>query len=248
MRKKIEYTNGGARFNNESPENEENGKGNKRLNVNALVLYPLGFFIVGAALFLIVILPSLKPALASLSAIAVTDPSVLERGETDIFRDKAVNALPASNEKISVPGADIPAEGERYGQIVCETAELDAPLYYGDGSNELLAGVGTYTGAYIPGAGRTILLAGHNKTFFQGLDRAEPGDIINITTSYGQYEYEITGSTVTTDTDSSAYDLKKQEENLILYTCYPIDSLGITDERYFVYAKYVSGPALDLAY
>ena len=34
-------------------------------------------------------------------------------------------------------------------------------------------------------------------------------------------------------------------ENLILYTCYPFDALGFTPNRYFVYAKYVSGPVLD---
>lgn len=34
-------------------------------------------------------------------------------------------------------------------------------------------------------------------------------------------------------------------KTMILYTCYPFDALGFTPNRYFVYAKYVSGPVLD---
>ena len=41
--------------------------------------------------------------------------------------------------------------------------------------------------------------------------------------------------------------LSRTDENLILYTCYPFDSLGYTPFRFFVYADYVSGPALTIA-
>ena len=30
-----------------------------------------------------------------------------------------------------------------------------------------------------------------------------------------------------------------------MYTCYPFDALGFTQERYFVYASYTSGPVLE---
>ena len=45
--------------------------------------------------------------------------------------------------------------------------------------------------------------------------------------------------------EETAYDFTRTDENLILYTCYPFDALGFTPNRYFVYAKYVSGPVLD---
>ena len=44
--------------------------------------------------------------------------------------------------------------------------------------------------------------------------------------------------------DATAYDFTRTDENLIMYTCYPFDALGFTPDRYFVYAKYVSGPVL----
>lgn len=102
---------------------------------------------------------------------------------------------------------------------------------------------GYYLG--IPGEGKTILLAGHNNTFFNDLQHAEAGATVTITTHYGVYTYEVTGSEILDYQDETAYDFTRTDENLILYTCYPFDALGFTPNRFFVYAKYVSGPVLD---
>ena len=93
--------------------------------------------------------------------------------------------------------------------------------------------------------GKTILLAGHNNTFFNDLQHAEAGATVTITTHYGVYTYEITGTEILDYQDETAYDFTRTDENLILYTCYPFDALGFTPNRFFVYAKYVSGPVLD---
>lgn len=106
-------------------------------------------------------------------------------------------------------------------------------------------GVGIYSGSAIPGYGKTILVAGHNNTYFNGLKYAKPGQIIRIRTNYGNYQYEITDTQVKDQSDSTAYDFDAKEENLILYTCYPFDELGMTPNRFFVYAKFVSGPIID---
>ena len=92
---------------------------------------------------------------------------------------------------------------------------------------------------------RTILLAGHNNTFFNDLQHAEAGATVTITTHYGVYTYEVTGTEILDYQDETAYDFTRTDENLILYTCYPFDALGFTPNRFFVYAKYVSGPVLD---
>lgn len=110
------------------------------------------------------------------------------------------------------------------------------------------AGVGTYkddSRVGIPGEGKTILLAGHNNTFFNDLQHAEAGATVTIMTHYGVYTYEVTGTEILDYQDETAYDFTRTDENLILYTCYPFDALGFTPNRFFVYAKYVSGPVLD---
>ena len=55
----------------------------------------------------------------------------------------------------------------------------------------------------------------------------------------------MTGYEILDYQDETAYDFTRTDENLSLYTCYPFDALGFTPNRFFVYAKYVSGPVLD---
>ena len=99
--------------------------------------------------------------------------------------------------------------------------------------------------AGIPGESKTILLAGHNNTFFNDLQSVEAGDVVTIETHYGTYTYTVEECKVLEYNDTSAYDFTRTDENLILYTCYPFDALGFTSQRYFVYASYTSGPMLD---
>lgn len=150
----------------------------------------------------------------------------------------------------SIPFSSItyPTEGDRYATITITGTNVDAPVYYGDTNKILNQGVGTYKdngAAGIPGDGKTILLAGHNNTFFNDLQHAEVGATVTITTHYGVYTYEVTDTKVLDYQDTSAYDFSREDENLILYTCYPFDALGFTSQRFFVYARYVSGPVLD---
>ena len=63
--------------------------------------------------------------------------------------------------------------------------------------------------------------------------------------TYGNYVYTIVNTKIADASDESAYDLKKKEENVILYTCYPFNAYQ-TPTRYFVYAKYISGPKIFL--
>ncbi|MCI2111884.1 MAG: class D sortase [Ruminococcus sp.] len=140
---------------------------------------------------------------------------------------------------------EYPNYGNQFGELIIEECGIDNKLFFGDGEVALRNGVGIYNGSFIPGYGRTILVAGHNNTYFNGLKYAEKGQTVVIRTSYGDYEYCITGTAVKKATDRSAYDLNADYENLIMYTCYPFDELGLTDYRFFVYAELVSGTPID---
>lgn len=149
-----------------------------------------------------------------------------------------------SDQQIDASDVQYPNYGVCFGQLTIEDCGVDAKLFYGDGNVPLRNGVGIYNGSFIPGYGKTVLVAGHNNTFFNGLKYAQPGQEVKISTSYGNYVYEITSAEVKKASDNTAFDLGAQEENLVMYTCYPFDELGLTEQRYFVYAKYVSGPKI----
>ena len=146
---------------------------------------------------------------------------------------------------IPLSSITFPRYGNQFGELIIPDCGVDARLFLGDGDIALRNGVGIYYGSAIPGYGKTILVGGHNNTYFNGLKYAEAGQTVNIRTSYGNYEYRITKAGVKKFNDNTAYDLTENKETLIMYTCYPFDELGLTDKRFFVYAEYVSGPIID---
>lgn len=137
-----------------------------------------------------------------------------------------------------------PEAGDYLGHLTVSGTAVDCDVYYGDSETEFQKGAGTYKGAKIPGEGGTILMGAHTNTYFRDFESAEIGADVTLTTSYGEYHYVITDMKVATDTDTTAYDLEADEENLIMYTCYPFGTLNYTDERFFVYCDYVSGPEI----
>lgn len=209
----------------------------KRSNGVKFILYPIVFFILSCLILILALAPLMTPVFSIWDMITLAEPPAFNQEDAPITLNENATVV----EKIVVP-----SDGEQYGEMEIPSAGIKAPVYYGDDAKTLRKGVGTYAGTYIPGQRRTILMAAHNNTYFHTLGEAQVGDQITITTTYGKYVYEITGSQVALATDKTAYDLTKEEENLILYTCYPFNALGITNRRYFVYAKYVSGPQVPL--
>ncbi len=169
---------------------------------------------------------------------------VEESTETNITGNSS-NETKSAKETVSISSFTFPSFGNQFGELIIEDCQVNAKLFFGDDTTVLSNGVGIYNGSSIPGYGKTILIAGHNNTYFNGLKYAKKGQIIKIRTNYGNYQYEITDIQVKDCNDSSAYDLAAENENLILYTCYPFDELGLTPLRCFVYAKPVSGPVID---
>ena len=140
-----------------------------------------------------------------------------------------------------------PEFGDLYGRITISGTNVDAPVFWDDTEPILNMGVGTYTGGWLPGFGRTVLLAGHRNTDFYDLFSAQIGALITVETHYETYIYEITNIAVKHMQDSSAYDLDKEYENIIVYTCYPRDLIGRATERLFVYGVLISGIQVDRA-
>jgi sortase A len=219
-------------------------------NPAAYVVVPLVF----AALIAGVLLGAFKWAVAPYEALIslFLDHASTEQA-TDLLQavqdaNATAQAQETQAESIPLSSIEYPTTGDRYANITISGTTVDAPVYYGDASAQLNKGVGTYKDDYrvgIPGEGKTILLAAHNNTFFNDLQHVEIGSIVTIETHYGTYTYEVTDMQVKNYQDETAYDFTRTDENLILYTCYPFDALGFTPNRYFVYAKYCSGPVLD---
>lgn len=148
-------------------------------------------------------------------------------------------------ETVSASNVVLPVFGEEYGHISCERIGLDSPVYFGDNNDILRVGAGQYIGSFLPGYGRTIMLCAHNTTFFKPLQVIQVGDIITFKTSYGVYQYQVSRTDIRDHQDSTAYDLLQEKEELVMYTCYPFETMvGTKTDRLFVYCEKLSGPTV----
>ncbi|EOL46479.1 class D sortase [Enterococcus caccae] len=140
-----------------------------------------------------------------------------------------------------------PVVGDQFGEVVIDKVGINEPLYYGDSEEILRLGAGQYIGSMIPGDLGATLIGGHNLPSFGKIYYLEPGDKVEIHTHYGNYTYQVTEVKVA-DYKDPTINTKlgdRSKRSLILYTCYPLDAIGLTPERVFVSADYVSGPIID---
>lgn len=208
------------------------------------IAFPLAFFLFGYLFFYLALNPYFGLVLSGWELFS-SDANLLQGEEIhkDIFGEGKLEGYEGS-----VPASLItyPRSGTKYAELTLKTNGQDyvVPLYFGDSPSILRRGAGHYMGSHFPGNSSTVLVSGHNNSYFSCLQYVKAGEVIELETNYGTYVYEVTETAIKSNTDPSAYDLNAPEENLVLYTCYPFTQLGLTRDRFFVYTRLVSGPVV----
>lgn len=135
-----------------------------------------------------------------------------------------------------------PPYGTKYATLKIESAQIELPVYYGANYTILKNGIAHDEKSYFPGEGGSVILAGHNfKSYLANLPEAKIGDKIKLETTYGNFEYEIYNTKIVKETAVNEVPIQKEEEILMIYTCWPINNIGHASERYVVYAKNSKG-------
>lgn len=133
-----------------------------------------------------------------------------------------------------------PEYGAKYGSIKIPSLNINLGLYYGDTLAILRYGVGHSSGSYFPGEGGSVVCMGHNtKGMLRELPQIKNGEKIIIETTYGIYTYEVYETGVVEQTKLDAVQIQREKEILMLYTCYPVNSIGHAKNRFIVYANLV---------
>jgi len=139
----------------------------------------------------------------------------------------------------------LPAYGEKFGTIEIPAINIEINLFNGDSLGILKKGAGRYIGSFFPGEGKPIVIAAHNKLeYFGNLYKLKNGDIIEIHANYGEYTYEVTEGMILKESELNKElnsFLEIEGENLLLYTCYPTESIGYRYKRYVIIAKRING-------
>ena len=131
-----------------------------------------------------------------------------------------------------------PEYGTQYATIEIDRIGVNLPVYFGDTLEILKKGVGHSSGSYFPGEGGSIIYMGHNsKKMFRRFSELQIGDEIKVTTSYGEYTYTIYDMKLINENELEELPIQKDEEILMVYTCYPFNNIGYATQRYVVYSK-----------
>jgi sortase A len=216
----------------------------------AYILTPLIFMIIGYAIAAFIFSPFIDIIHAAGSLVISRDgpdfsglefESVFDEDAADVIEEDGV---------IHISEIEMPVYGQHYAEIRNRRIGLEAPVHFGDSYEILRFGVGHNFWTDLPGFGGMTLLAGHNTTHFLPFQDIVIGDVIELQTNYGHFEYEVTTIELIHHVDDAevAFELGESEiEMLIMYTCYPFDAIGLTPYRLFVYAEKISGPVVDMS-
>lgn len=227
----------------------KNRRRHRKADGKSFIILPIIFFVGSYLVLYFALAPSFSTLFSAAGMLFSDSEKDYSTDYKNIFVPVSDDSALSSDVKdgkqyIDIDKIEYPRYGNQFGELIIEDCGIENKLFFGDGDVALRNGVGLYSGSFIPGYGKTILVAGHNNTYFNGLKYAQEGQTVVIRTSYGNYEYKITNTAVKKANDKTAYDLKADYENLVMYTCYPFDELGLTSYRFFVYAEYVSGPII----
>lgn len=223
---------------------------NKKRGVWAYIYVPCFFLFIGYGLYSVVGAPIIETVYDTIQLFILNDVPHFDEDEKVLTLDLEQNEAPKikitdNQEWIASSEVSYPNAGEQYGELSIDKLKIKEALFLGDSESELRGSIGQFNGSHFPGELGTSLIGGHNTSSLGALEQSEVGDVITIKTTYGTYTYQVTGQKVAKYTDASAFPLDGKEPKLILYTCYPVKMLGLTDNRLFVYADYVSGPLID---
>lgn len=211
----------------------------------AYVYIPLLFSIMGMFIVYLAAAPILKILASAGSMFIAEEVPVFSREVTSVFEEPDASSAEAQEKEIPIKEVHWPNYGEHYGNLECAQIELDVPVIFGDSNEILREGAGQSISSAIPGYGSTILISAHNMTDFLPLKNVKVGDEFIFKTSYGIYTYKVRETKILKQDDKTAYDLLQDKEELVIYTCYPFETLvGNQQDRLFVYADKVLGPEL----
>ncbi|HEU5139787.1 MAG TPA: class D sortase [Bacillales bacterium] len=150
---------------------------------------------------------------------------------------------PVSNQKQMIKAREsIPVyqKGDVIGILDIPEADIEFPIYQGISDKELSAGAGHYVNTDLPGGNDQIVIPAHNTTEFARIGKLKEGDLVQIKTEYGDFQYQVNAVKIVEEEKVNIIHGTAPNEVLVLFTCYPFTALWHSDQRYVVFAEKVN--------
>lgn len=209
--------------------------GHKEQRILRYIWMPLSIAVIGMVLYFAVGRLFVNNAAAQIEYVIV-------QGKPANVSSEGIEYSPVSEGEIEESKIILPQAGSQYGEIKCDSVSMSVPLYYGDTDEILNKGAGQSLLSGLPGQGKTILVGGHDTTFFEPLEGMSEGDSVVLACTYGTFEYKVSQIDII---DGADYEISDDKEQLVLYTCYPFgkESQDRTKKIVYVCDK-ISGPVI----
>lgn len=209
-----------------------------RHNANELEILPLGQF------DKVLVFPVTIEDITALDETAEASSSLVSKAERTlrIQRQLATYVIKTPMSTVISPGYN-----GRLGRLQAAEIGLDVGLIY---SNEQSVVDAANTAAVLelgqlPGNGGTTIIGDHNNQDFAALARVKVGQKFYLTTDYGEFLYQVSGTMIGNNTgilESTSGEslMNSNPGGVILYTCYPFSgSNGLT--IFLVYLTLIEG-------
>jgi sortase A len=156
-------------------------------------------------------------------------------GHSLIHRQEAIDAQ-ARRQTSSTAACHTPTPtaGSPRGLVEAPSIGLVAPVLDGTGGAQLDVAVGHDPYSAWPGSSGTVVLSAHDVSWFSQIDRLAIGATIRYVAPCQTFTYTVTSHQVVA-AGSPVYNTA--QPRLVLDTCYPLNALYITPNRYLVYAS-----------
>ncbi|KAF0822195.1 class D sortase [Cytobacillus firmus] len=159
--------------------------------------------------------------------------------EMELKKEVSAAGKVEEKEEKEVLYPDKPEVGEEIGELYIPKIKSVLPIIHGTDEDELEKGVGHYAGSVMPGEKDNSVLSGHRDTVFRRLGEVGEGDILEVTTKAGTFEYRVNKVRIV-DADDRTVIVPKPRAMLTVTTCYPFDFIGDAPQRYILVAHLIS--------
>ena len=129
-----------------------------------------------------------------------------------------------------------PSTGKIIGRLEIPRIHISVMVLEGSHPSILDVAAGHIEGTALPGTGGNVVIAAHRDTFFRSLREIRRDDIIQLTTTHGNFQYSVNATEVVEPSDIRVLR-QTTEPELTLVTCYPFYYVGAAPKRFIVHAR-----------
>lgn len=200
------------------------GTGRVLVTLGILILLFVGYQLWGTGIYTARAQNQLEKDFQAQLAESGVTPTSLPTGSTASTTSTTVPVV-TTLPPVSPPD---PAEGDVLAHLVIPKIGLDAYVVQGTADSDLRKGPGHYPATPLPGQLGNSGIAGHRTTYgapFGELDSLEAGDVMQVTTLQGNFEYRVYEKIVVSPSASEVLDAPAADDPrqavLTLTTCHP---------------------------